>query len=180
MPLPRCAVLCCVQMGLATRQAFRDERVLPPQGEPSLDAQGRLRVGAATGTREGDKERIARLVEAGVDAVILDSSQGDSTYQLSVSVWAVALYVANPVCCTVAHALWRVCGTWTCQTLLRTVARKTKDLLLATILRMSCPIRPLFRLLLAPTDAQVHQGPAPQPGRHLWQRGHRGTGTAPD
>jgi hypothetical protein len=41
-------------------------------------------VGAATGTREGDKERIARLVEAGVDAVILDSSQGDSTYQLEV------------------------------------------------------------------------------------------------
>jgi IMP dehydrogenase len=39
---------------------------------------------AAAGTREGDKERIARLVEAGVDAVILDSSQGDSTYQIEV------------------------------------------------------------------------------------------------
>lgn len=69
-------------VGLATRSAFRDERQLPPQGEASLDSQGRLLVGAATGTREGDKERIARLVEAGVDAVILDSSQGDSTYQL--------------------------------------------------------------------------------------------------
>lgn len=73
-----------MQVGLATRRAFRDERQLPPQGEPSLDAQGRLLVGAATGTREGDKERIARLVEAGVDAVILDSSQGDSTYQIEV------------------------------------------------------------------------------------------------
>lgn len=69
---------------MATRRAFRDERVLPPQGNPSLDAQGRLLCGAATGTREDDKERIARLVEAGVDAVILDSSQGDSTYQLEV------------------------------------------------------------------------------------------------
>ena len=73
-----------MQVGLATRRAFRDERQLPPQGESSLDAQGRLLVGAATGTREGDKERIARLVEAGVDAVILDSSQGDSTYQIDV------------------------------------------------------------------------------------------------
>eukprot|EP00775_Hariotina_reticulata_P004723 gene4724-4973_t len=69
-------------VGLASRRAFVDEQLLPPQGAPSLDSQGRLLVGAATGTREGDKERIARLVEAGVDAVILDSSQGDSTYQL--------------------------------------------------------------------------------------------------
>lgn len=66
------------------------ERFLPPQGAPSLDGQGRLRCGAATGTREGDKERIAALVAAGVDAVILDSSQGDSTYQLQVwrTAWA--------------------------------------------------------------------------------------------
>eukprot|EP00878_Enallax_costatus_P013887 GHUV01014522.1.p1 GENE.GHUV01014522.1~~GHUV01014522.1.p1 ORF type:complete len:358 (+),score=101.32 GHUV01014522.1:142-1215(+) len=69
-------------VGLATRRAFVDERQLPPQGAPSLDSQGRLLCGAATGTREGDKERIARLVEAGIDAVILDSSQGDSTYQI--------------------------------------------------------------------------------------------------
>lgn len=79
-----CCVVGLLQVGLATRRAFRDERQLPPQGEPSLDSQGRLLVGAATGTREGDKERIARLVEAGVDAVILDSSQGDSTYQIEV------------------------------------------------------------------------------------------------
>lgn len=87
-PLP-CTLL-PPQVGLATRSAFIDERQLPPQGTPALDSQGRLRVGAATGTREGDKERIARLVEAGVDAVILDSSQGDSTYQLEVGgVWGV-------------------------------------------------------------------------------------------
>ena len=35
------------------------------------------------GTREGDKARVAALVEAGVDAVILDSSQGDSVFQVS-------------------------------------------------------------------------------------------------
>jgi hypothetical protein len=32
-------------------------------------------TGAAAGTRESDKERIAALVAAGVDAIILDSSQ---------------------------------------------------------------------------------------------------------
>mmetsp|Transcript_13408 Transcript_13408/g.18327 ORF Transcript_13408/g.18327 Transcript_13408/m.18327 type:complete len:509 (+) Transcript_13408:41-1567(+) len=53
-----------------------------PGGAPSMDAQGRLLVGAAVGTREGDRERVAKLVEAGLDAVILDSSQGDSSYQI--------------------------------------------------------------------------------------------------
>ncbi|KYQ92288.1 IMP dehydrogenase [Tieghemostelium lacteum] len=41
-----------------------------------------LLVGAALGTRETDKQRLAALSEVGVDVVIIDSSQGDSTYQL--------------------------------------------------------------------------------------------------
>jgi len=40
-----------------------------------------LRVAASIGTREADKERAKMLVEAGVDAIVIDSSQGDSKYQ---------------------------------------------------------------------------------------------------
>jgi len=42
---------------------------------------------AAIGTRENDKERLAALVEAGLDVVILDSSQGNSLYQLDMIRW---------------------------------------------------------------------------------------------
>ena len=62
-------------VGLLTRADVRSRRSLPPPGAPSVDAQGRLLCGAAVGTRESDKARVAALVEAGVDAVILDSSQ---------------------------------------------------------------------------------------------------------
>lgn len=46
-----------------------------------------LLAAAAIGTREHDKERLAALVEAGLDVVILDSSQGNSMYQLDMIRW---------------------------------------------------------------------------------------------
>ncbi len=42
------------------------------------DARGRLRVGAAVGAGAGNEERIAALVEAGVDVLLIDSSHGHS------------------------------------------------------------------------------------------------------
>ncbi|AHN26407.1 Inosine-5'-monophosphate dehydrogenase [Gilliamella apicola] len=42
------------------------------------DEKGRLRVGAAVGAGEGNEERIAALVEAGVDVLLIDSSHGHS------------------------------------------------------------------------------------------------------
>lgn len=42
------------------------------------DELGRLRVGAAVGVGEGTEERIERLAEAGVDAIIVDTAHGHS------------------------------------------------------------------------------------------------------
>lgn len=42
------------------------------------DEKGRLRVGAAVGAAGGNEERIAALVEAGVDVLLIDSSHGHS------------------------------------------------------------------------------------------------------
>jgi IMP dehydrogenase len=42
------------------------------------DEQGRLRVGAAVGTGADTMERVAGLVEAGVDVVVVDTSHGHS------------------------------------------------------------------------------------------------------
>lgn len=42
------------------------------------DEFGRLRVGAAVGAGPGNEERVAALVEAGVDVLLIDSSHGHS------------------------------------------------------------------------------------------------------
>src|SRR4029079_5058726 len=40
------------------------------------DAQAKLRVGAAVGVGEGTDERVAALVEAGVDVLVVDTAHG--------------------------------------------------------------------------------------------------------
>jgi len=51
------------------------------------DEKKQLMVAAAIGTRPADRDRVKALVAAGVDAIIVDSSQGDSVFQHEMVKW---------------------------------------------------------------------------------------------
>ncbi len=56
------------------------------------DDQGRLRAGAAVGTGPGTEERVAALVEAGVDLVVVDTAHGHSQGVLDRIRWVKSSY----------------------------------------------------------------------------------------
>jgi IMP dehydrogenase len=66
-------------VSLVSRRDLLKNRDYP---DASKDDRKQLRVAAAVSTRDEDRERVAALVEAGVDAIVIDSAQGDSIYEL--------------------------------------------------------------------------------------------------
>lgn len=69
-------------VNLVTNGDVERVRGLPKGGMPSVGKSGEFLVGASIGTRESDKERLEWLVKEGVDVIVLDSSQGNSIYQI--------------------------------------------------------------------------------------------------
>jgi IMP dehydrogenase len=61
--------------GLITVKDIFKRRLYP---NACKDEHGRLRVGAAIGTSDGDAERARLLVDAGVDVIIVDTAHGHS------------------------------------------------------------------------------------------------------
>ncbi|SIN74256.1 IMP dehydrogenase [Salinivibrio sp. ES.052] len=61
--------------GMITAKDFQKAESKP---NACKDDQGRLRVGGAVGAGAGNEERIAALVEAGIDVLLIDSSHGHS------------------------------------------------------------------------------------------------------
>jgi IMP dehydrogenase len=94
---------CTVDEQVAEVAKVKGAKLTPPTAAgvppPSLDASGRPLVAAAIGTRDGDRARVAALAAAGGDAVVLDSSQGESTFQLAMLAHIKATHPGLDVIC---------------------------------------------------------------------------------
>ncbi|XP_010537815.1 PREDICTED: inosine-5'-monophosphate dehydrogenase 2 [Tarenaya hassleriana] len=69
-------------VNVVTKDDVERVRGYPKLGSGTVGPDGKWMVGVAVGTRESDKERLEHLVKAGANAIVLDSSQGNSIYQL--------------------------------------------------------------------------------------------------
>jgi len=75
--------------GLVTVKDIQKSQDYP---NASKDEFGQLRVGAAVGTGEGTEERVAALVDAGVDVIVVDTAHGHSKGVLDRVRWVKETY----------------------------------------------------------------------------------------
>jgi IMP dehydrogenase len=75
--------------GLVTVKDIMKESEHP---NASKDAHGKLRVGAAVGVGEGTDERVAALVEAGADVLVVDTAHGHAQGVLDRVKWIKSRY----------------------------------------------------------------------------------------
>jgi len=76
-------------LGMITLKDFTKAENKPNACKDDL---GRLRVGAAVGVGPGTEERVAALVEAGVDVLLIDTSHGHSQGVIDRVMWARKTY----------------------------------------------------------------------------------------
>lgn len=74
----------CLQALLARSDLLKNKDY--PNASKKPDSK-QLICAASIGTREPDRERLKLLVEAGLDIVVIDSSQGSSSFQIDMIHW---------------------------------------------------------------------------------------------
>jgi len=68
-------------IAMVSRADINKHNDFPRASKSSVSKQ--LLVGGAVSTREADRDRVAALVQAGVDVIVIDSAQGHSSYQIN-------------------------------------------------------------------------------------------------
>lgn len=80
--------------GLITFKDISKKRSFP---RAAVDGQGRLRVAAGTGVGDDYRERLAALVAAGVDAIVVDTAHGHSRKVVEAIRWIRVNYPDTPI-----------------------------------------------------------------------------------
>jgi len=80
------------QMRLVALMSRADLQKNADYPNATKDERKQLMVAAAIGTRPADRDRVRALVAAGVNAIVVDSSQGDSVFQHEMVRWIKSEY----------------------------------------------------------------------------------------